>query len=888
MIRRRIFLGDNEPYTEIVYLKSTGTQYIDTGYKPNQNTKIVCTMKADENSDYGRLFGCNGGTSWNSTPNYQMDYQTGSEGNFNVLMGNNTEWSSYSSYKGDYNIHDYVIDKGNAYRDGTLIHTNNAGDFQCATNLAIYSMMYANGISSSSSEFFRGRVYSFQIYDDDVLVRDFVPVEVEGVGYLYDKVTKQLYGNAGTGNFVLGPSSKEKVIMTTETNPEVLAICYAQGWCSDPTYMTNWEANSVVNVGTVFSGSNITHFEEFRHFDNITSLSNKAFDSCSDLEIISLPLGITSLSNDAFNGCSSLRRITMSESVTDLGQYTFRGCSSLEYFKIPSGVTAIKSAVFQNCTSCEIELHDNIVSVWSRAFENTNFVNGFGYFPNVSSVDGAAFSSNKASELYFGANLTSFGSSICNYCPNLKKVTFMGNISDIPYGTFGSAGNVDTLVINSRVAPTTNQYAITQVADNGTLYIPCDSSGYNSGDWANLVNNKGWTIVYGDIYPQNFVSIEYLYSYGREGNEYINLNRIPGDNTRILIDCKGWSGTTGQDVYEMVPFGCEYDYVFQCSFRLKMTGWYLGGVTVSNALTCDYGNYGIRGIQRHVYEFSNSECYLDGDLVYSATTSPTYYSDMGYNKVAFLFSGSFNNQPSYTFRGYIYGFKWWENGSLVMDLIPGRIGTVGCMYNKVDGKVFYNNGSGNFDLGPDVQAAQAIDLGLPSGHKWANMNVGASSPEDYGMYFSWGNVTGHYAETNYGFSQDKYDSSLGATLTTSIPVGNEYDMAYANMGCNWRVPSMEDFEELETNCTYQWTALNGKNGMLFTSKNNGNSVFFPACGFCNSTGGTISQSDSTGTYWSKTQASTSNAYHMIINSGGVNPFDQYLKFWGRSVRAIKY
>lgn len=64
-------------------------------------------------------------------------------------------------------------------------------------------------------------------------------------------------------------------IMTTATNAPVLAICYAQGWCANSNYMTDVEAAAVTSIGTVFKGVNtITHFEEFKYFTGVTSLSS--------------------------------------------------------------------------------------------------------------------------------------------------------------------------------------------------------------------------------------------------------------------------------------------------------------------------------------------------------------------------------------------------------------------------------------------------------------------------------------------------------------------------------------------------------------------------------------------------------------------------------------
>ena len=91
-----------------------------------------------------------------------------------------------------------------------------------------------------------------------------------------------------------------------------------------------------------------------------------------------------------------------------------------------------------------------------------------------------------------------------------------------------------------------------------------------------------------------------------------------------------------------------------------------------------------------------------------------------------------------------------------------------------------------------------VDMGLSV--KWATFNIGASHPEDYGEYFAWGEMN------------------------------EKDDVAREKWGGNWRMPSYAEFQELLDNCTWTWTMQNGVNGIVFESKINGNTVFFPAAG----------------------------------------------------------
>ena len=124
----------------------------------------------------------------------------------------------------------------------------------------------------------------------------------------------------------------------------------------------------------------------------------------------------------------------------------------------------------------------------------------------------------------------------------------------------------------------------------------------------------------------------------------------------------------------------------------------------------------------------------------------------------------------------------------------------------------------------------AVDLGLPSGTKWANMNVGATAPEDYGDYFAWGEteVKDEYSWVNYTHSNGTYDTCTD--IGVDIAGKTEYDAATANLGTDWQMPTWEQFTELVEKTTNTWTTQNGVNGWLYTEKNNGNSIFLPAAG----------------------------------------------------------
>ena len=164
---------------------------------------------------------------------------------------------------------------------------------------------------------------------------------------------------------------------------------------------------------------------------------------------------------------------------------------------------------------------------------------------------------------------------------------------------------------------------------------------------------------------------------------------------------------------------------------------------------------------------------------------------------------------------------------------------------------------------------KAVDLGLPSGLLWADRNIGASEPEEYGKYFAWGDTVGYGQDTSDGHLFNGDNCPWGESTPPMSTLDAEHDAATINMGADWRMPDIADFEELLDNCTTKWTTQNGIKGMLFTSKHNGNTLFFPAAGLRG--GSLLKDAGYFGDYWTRSHY-TSNllsayAYALSFNFG---------------------
>ena len=177
----------------------------------------------------------------------------------------------------------------------------------------------------------------------------------------------------------------------------------------------------------------------------------------------------------------------------------------------------------------------------------------------------------------------------------------------------------------------------------------------------------------------------------------------------------------------------------------------------------------------------------------------------------------------------------------------------------------------------------AVDLGLPSGVKWADRNVGAKSPEEPGLFFSWGNVEGVEIGKVCDFSEEAYAETEGAKLKGVLDAS--HDAATVNLGAPWRMPTDEEFQELYDNCDREWTTENGYYGVRFTSKINGKSIFFSASG--NGAGSSWNSRGAYGNYWSRSFYSSRFARYLYFNSGGVTPQNTFHRYRGFSVRPVQ-
>lgn len=235
------------------------------------------------------------------------------------------------------------------------------------------------------------------------------------------------------------------------------------------------------------------------------------------------------------------------------------------------------------------------------------------------------------------------------------------------------------------------------------------------------------------------------------------------------------------------------------------------------------------------------------------------------NFIYFPYSGNFTGKTLY-YENYI-GSYWssdLESDSYAKDLdflsgLPDLNGD--SRYHGQSVRPVYVEYAGDtYGKVPDI-----VDLGLSSGTLWASWNLGASSPEEYGAYFAWGETV---PKDNYNWSTYKFGNEYNLTKYNSIDglaeLELEDDAANAILGKDWRMPTHKEELELLNECSWESEELNGISGYKVTGPN-GNSIFLPRGGLYDGTdydcdGTTISYVNTCGWYWSSTLNSVGSAY----------------------------
>ena len=225
--------------------------------------------------------------------------------------------------------------------------------------------------------------------------------------------------------------------------------------------------------------------------------------------------------------------------------------------------------------------------------------------------------------------------------------------------------------------------------------------------------------------------------------------------------------------------------------------------------------------------------------------------------------------------------------SLIMCVMT--LALVGCENKlEIENNDSNSNGIDTEVVSGSINGHEYVDLGLPSGTKWATCNVGADNPEEYGNYYAWGET-----ETKEKYTISKYggDNCLTCSMDNipDISGNSEYDVASKNWGESWRMPTKKEMTELKNECTWIYEKRNGVDGYKVIGPNN-KSIFLPNTGYIlYDLDYDYTIEERNGSYWTSTPNKFFNmSYYMDFKVGGDgNPaVIEDSRACGRTVRPV--
>ena len=266
---------------------------------------------------------------------------------------------------------------------------------------------------------------------------------------------------------------------------------------------------------------------------------------------------------------------------------------------------------------------------------------------------------------------------------------------------------------------------------------------------------------------------------------------------------------------------------------------------------------------------------------------------VGDKSVTYNHGSPLGELPTPTRDGYAFA-GWWTAANGRMQVTASTVVT--------SSQTLY----ARWDLEISDDAHDKVQL-WENGPYWATTNIGAEKPEDYGYYFWWGDTIGYKREN------DKWVASDGSNLNFSFSSGNthtygknnstlqsegwitadgvlspEHDAAHKHWGSDWRMPTNQEFDDLNSKCDWTWGSMNGVNGYVVRGRGDYSSVsiFLPCAGYGYET--SLSLASSGGYYWSSVPDSgNDNAWFLVFGSG-LHATDSYSsRDRGRSVRPVQ-
>ncbi len=521
-----------------------------------------------------------------------------------------------------------------------------------------------------------------------------------------------------------------------------------------------------------------------------------------------------------------------------------------------------------------------------------------------------SFCNGSSTKLTKYCNNSSYGNN--SYTDNLTVLEASDDAATANWGSEWRMPTYDEMTeLNTRCTKTwttqngVNGYIFTGPNGN-SIFLP--AAGYRQSSSASEVGNYGYywsSSLYTDV-PYNARTLYFSAStctvnnrerrYGQSVRPVCQVSETNVSLPTVITGAPCNITTTGATITGFVTYDggaifCDHGFIYGTNAdNLTHTVWCGGG---TGSFTINLTNLSPDSTYCYKAYVTNNEGTVYGEvmsfttannlIVYSPTVITVSASETDNGAT---FSGNLisDGNTTETIRGFIYGTSE-STLTQSVDCGSGAGSYTASITGLNSGSTYYYKAYATNSVGTSYGEVKTfntsinghvwVDLGLPSGLRWATCNVDAATAEAYGNYYAWGETATKdvYYDNNYTYSDSP----------TTLPA--DADAATVQWGAGWRMPTSEEFNELKNRCSTTWTTQNGVSGRLFTSRTNGNSIFLPAAG--RMYGNSIYDATNYGEYLSSSIAANNTSYAKIfrIYSSG-SDISGYYRYMGYSVRPV--
>ncbi len=635
---------------------------------------------------------------------------------------------------------------------------------------------------------------------------------------------------------------------------------------------------------SIFAGTDITSFNELVYFTSLNRIEDGTFAGCEQLKSITIPETVTAIGANAFNGCTGLQSILV----------------------LSPTPPAIGTDAFANSGDCPISVPEDVVDQYVSAWSE--------YAPRIKAAEEPVYPTPEAVDLGLpsGTRWASFN---------------LGASKPEEYGDYFAWGETVTKSVFSW--PSYKWYKKEGNAQGLTKYCPDASMGFNGfkddkwlldpeDDVAHVKLGENWRMPTAGDWDElaRLCTLEWVSLGG------VNCAKLTGPNGNSIILPPG--GGAGDD--------SALDAIGQVGAY-----WSSAGAFADEVGVWVFGFYPDMDEEDYDIPYPGRCLLLSLDIprAFGIPVRPVSGPAPVFAESISLDKSEISLKPGETATLHVAVYPentthqalLWisDNERIATVSSTGEVKAVGTGEAIIYAVIM--DGTKMVQCKVKVGMPEAIDLGLPSGVKWASFNLGASYP--YGDYYAWGETVPHYkagdaqsdtpewqygnlyyweypleemggyswksyqyvydyteyGEGSYSYKLNRYKNqseNWGDGLTVLEP---EDDAAHRLLGGEWRIPSWAEMDELKNRCTWEWTTQDGINGHKVTGPN-GNSIFLPAAGY--RTGMDLKALGEDGMYWTSSRHFVSDyAIGVNFDANGVYAVGGYRRFLGFSIRPVQ-